>query len=328
MLDKLRSEIRSVVESCCDAPDFCESILQVLSRSDFALHPEARCTAGILTLKICESISGTLTNAAFKVAVAVELYMEAGVLFDNVADQELETRQNMGVAGEMAIAIGLMSCGAKAACEAGKQMGSDSLGLNLMMRLQKDCLAGCSGQFLDGYLQKHDLVSTDEALEMTCRKSGSLGRSAATLGAIVATEDSGIIDLFAEFGFNLFTYLQLLDDLRDACPSDGYMRDLEQHKKTLPLTYFYNYLAQEYTGPDSTTLPWECNRWSVEDIRREYSLSGANMFCAIVAETFLNRAKSILETLRGRIRTVASLERYVSSMEIIPDEVLEIAKVS
>ncbi len=51
---------------------------------------------------------------------------------------------------------------------------------------------------------------------MTSLKAGSLGRFAAGLGASMATDDPEIVDLCGDFGFNLFTYLQLVDDLRDA----------------------------------------------------------------------------------------------------------------
>ena len=320
MLYELQSGIRRVVELYCDEPTLCKGILQVLSRPGFALHPEARCTAGLLTLKVYEVYS-TLTISAYQAAVAVELCMEAGILFDNIADNESDPTHSMSAAEELAVATGLMACGGRAACEAGRQAGNDAQGLRLLLQLQKDCLRGCSGQFLDANLQRRSLFSTEEALEMTCRKSGSLGRSAAALGAIMATEDSETIDLFGEFGFNLFAYLQLIDDLRDACPANGNMRDLKQHKKTLPLAYFYNYLLQEYTGPDGAIIPWEYDKWSSQDIRREYSASGADMFCAIVAETFLNRAKSILIALRGKVRTAEGLEHFVSSLEISPDEV-------
>lgn len=324
MVGELRSEIRSTLGLYCDGHSLFEGMIQTLSHQGLALHSEARCAAGLLTLKVCEAICDILPDAVWKTAAAVELCMEAGILFDNIADEELDIMPSHSTAEGLAVAVGLMACGGRAACEAAMQFGNNAQGLNLLLQLQKDCLSGCSGQFMDACLQKQTGVSTEESLEMTCRKSGSLGRSAAALGAIIATDDSEIIDLFGEFGFNLFSYLQLIDDLRDACPLDGSMRDMEQHKKTLPLTYFYNYLMQEYTEPDGPIIDWE--NWANQDIRREYIASGADMFCVIVAETFLNRAKSILVTLRDKVRTVEGLEQYISSLEISPDEVFAVAK--
>ncbi|MFC1925267.1 polyprenyl synthetase family protein [Chloroflexota bacterium] len=321
MLNELRSEIRHAVESYCDDPDLRDAMLQVLSRPDCALHANARCTAGLLTLKTYEAICGAPTAAAFQAAVAMEMYVYAARIFDNVADEEIDSTQGMTVAEELPIAIGLMSCGGIAACEAGKLAGSDTQGLRLLLQLQRDCLKSCNGQFMDARLQRHSQVSTDEALEMSCRKSGSLGRLAAALGAIIATEHFKIIGLFEEFGFNLFTYLQLLDDMRDACPSDGPMRDLEQNKKTLPLAYFHNILLEELTEAGDGIIRWEYDKQSRQDICQEFGASGAVIFCAIIAETFLNRAKSNLVALKNRVRTVEGLEQFVSSLEISLDEV-------
>jgi len=321
MLGELRSEINCVVEAYCDEPALRDCLLRVLFRTGFALHPKSRCMAGLLTLEIYRAIRGTLTDAALKAAVSVELCMEAAFIFDNIADQEIDSEQDMNIAEELTVAIGLMSCGGIAACEAGRLAEGDARGLALLLQLQKGCLGGCGGQMMDAHLQEHGLVSTEEALEMTCRKSGSLGRSAAVAGAIIATDDPRVINLFGEFGFNLFTYLQLLDDLRDACPTDGNIRDLEQNKKTLPLAYFYNYMLHEYSGQDNAIIPLKYDEWSGQDIRREYSASGSDVFCSIIAETYLNRAKSNLVVLKDLIMEVEGLEQFVSSAEISPDEV-------
>lgn len=318
---ELRSEIRRAIETYCDELDLSQSMLDALSRPDFALHPETRCTAGLLTLKIYESICGEITAAALHSAAAVELYMEAACIFDNIADGDIDLTQSFTPAEELTIAIGLLMCGGIAACEAGRQAGGDAKGLSLLLRLQQGCLNSCSGQLQDIRLQKQKLISTDEALEMTCRKSGNIGKQIATIGALIATDSSEVVDLFSELGFNLFTYLQLIDDLRDACPSDVYPRDIEQHKKTLPLAYFYKSLLQEHSRPEYDIIPSLNNEQAQRDIRYKFRTSGAGIFCAIVAETFMNRAKSNLVSLEGRVRTVEGLAQFVSSLEISPDEV-------
>ena len=140
MLYELQSRIRDAVESYCDEPALREGMLQELSRPGFALHSDARCTAGLITLKVYEAIYGSLTTAAFQAAVAVELYMEAGVLFDNIADDELDSAQGMSMATGLPVAVGFMACGGRAACEAGQQAGSDAKGLGLLIQLQRDLI--------------------------------------------------------------------------------------------------------------------------------------------------------------------------------------------
>ena len=59
---------------------------------------------------------------------------------------------------------------------------------------------------------------------------------------------------------------------------------------------------------------------SSPDVTEEYDSSGAQVFGAIVAETFLNWAKDTLEVLKGLFPgTVEQLEQHISSLEITVD---------
>ena len=165
---------------------------------------------------------------------------------------------------------------------------------------------------------------------MTLLKSGSLGRFAAAFGAGMATDDPEIVRSFGEFGFDLLTYLQLVDDLRDACPLDGKPGDLSQHKKTVPLVFFYDYLAQRYPDRGNALdiidgiMSQRTPESAALEIRREFEASGAGLFVAIAAETFLNRAKSHLERLKLRVANVEELEQLIGALEISPQEILAV----
>lgn len=58
------------------------------------------------------------------------------------------------------------------------------------------------------------------------------------------------------------------------------------------------------------------------EIRRDFERSGAGFFCAILAETYLNRARRNLTALKGKSYRVESFEHLVESVEIKPQEVL------
>lgn len=323
MKDMLRSEIRNILEDYCAEPALREAMLRAVSREGFALHGEGRCTAGLLTLEVYRAICGTVDTVALRAAVAVELYMEAAFMFDHVADNELDATSGLSAAEELTLAITLMSCGAAVACEAAQLAGGHSRSLDPLLQLQRDCIKSCSGQFLDTRMQKSTSANTDQSLKMTSLKSGSLGRLAAAFGAGIATDDPQTISLFAEFGSDLFTYLQLIDDMRDACPEKAPLKDMSQSKKTLPLAYFYNYLVEEPSKANCDIMSLKA--LDGNDIRPVYEASGAGVFCAIVAETFLNRAKSKLAVLRNRTRTVEGLEQFVSSLEFSPNEILAVS---
>jgi geranylgeranyl pyrophosphate synthase len=322
MFAVLRAEIRKTVELYCEEIISREAMLRALARPGFALHPQAPCRAGVLTLEVYQAISGSPSAAAIQAAVAVELHMQAAYLFDNVADRDKGPSDDLSAGEELALAIGLLSCGQAAAVEAAYAAGRHGSGLRLLLQWTGHCASSCcAGQFLDAYLERQPLATTEEALKMTSLKAGSLGRFATGLGASMATEDPEIVNMSGEFGFNLFTYLQLVDDLRDAFKAQDLRGDLMQRKKTLPVVFFRNSLTESNHEVVCSIIPsgvWG-NTWV--DVSREFEASGARIFGAIVAEAFLNRAKSNLAGIKSRLGTVGNLERFVRSFEITPQEV-------
>ena len=148
---------------------------------------------------------------------------------------------------------------------------------------------------------------------MTGLKAGALGRLAAELGAGLATDQPETVRLLGDFGFNVFTYAQLIDDMRDACPLDGSQGDMAMHKKTLPVVFFYGSLLQSASGRGNGQARLgevqEC-----ADVQREFGASGARVYCAIVAEAFLGRAKANVAALRSRVAEVRHLEEFLDSV--------------
>ena len=322
MLAALRAEIRRTVVLYCEEPLFRKAMLCALARPGFALHPQAPCRAGILTLEVYQAISGSLGVAAIQAAVAVELHMQAAYMFDNVADRDTNCH-DLSVAEELALAIALLSWGQAAAGEAVCVAGRNGIGLRSLLKWSRSCASGCcAGQFLDAYLEKRPRVTIDEAITMTSMKAGNLGRFAAGLGASVATDSCEMVRLCGDFGFNLFTCLQLVDDLRDACPAQGPQSDLVRHKKTLPLVFFHDSLAGKSNGVVCSIMPADAFGEDGLDVIQAFKASDAQLFGVIVAEAFLNRAKSNLADIKNRVATTGNLERLVSSFEINPREVV------
>ena len=331
MLDVLRSEIRRTVELYCAEPTHRDAMLRALARPGFALHPNAPCRAGLLTLHVYQAIYGPPSVTVLQAAAGAELQMEAAAIFDHVADREIDPTCGLSSAEELALAIAVLSCGAAAACQAAHQTGRNGASLRALLQFHSNIIGACSGQFLDGHLEQSDRATADEALTMSSLKSGGVGKLAAAFGASIATDDPETVRLFGEFGFNLFTYLQLVDDLRDACPAYGKPGDLIQHKKTVPLVFFYDYLAQRYPEGGNTLniidgiMSGRTAESAALDIRREFEASGAGLFGAIIAEAFLNRARSHLERLKPHVGSVEHLEQFIGSLEISPQEILAVA---
>ncbi|MBN2098699.1 MAG: polyprenyl synthetase family protein [Dehalococcoidia bacterium] len=319
----LQAEIRKIIGSYCEDSTFRGAVMRALADPGFALHSDAHCRAGILTLEVFRVVSGSPSAVAVKAAVAVELHMQAAYLFDSVADRDKASSSGLGAAEELAIAIGLMSYGQSAVCEAASAAGRRGYELQSLLRWTADCASQCcTGQFLDAYLEKRPEATVEEALKMTSLKAGSLGRFAAGLGASIATEDYELVRLSSEFGFNLFTYLQLLDDLRDALEVQDLPGDLMRHKKTLPTVFLRNSLTEGNSMVACSIIPSEPCTGTKAIACQGFEPSWPRFFGAIVAEAFLNRAKGNLADIKKRLGTVGNLEHFVRSFEITPQEVV------
>ena len=321
MLEQLRAQIESSVRRSCEDAQHRDAMVRVLSRPGFALHPEGPCRAGVLTVEAYRAIVGSVADEVILGAAGVEMQMEAAYMFDGVADGEEESRDELSPAEELALAITLLYCGSSATIEA---IGLAKIGqarLLPLLELHRGYIGACGGQYLDARLGYRDHASSEESLRMTKLKSGSLGKGAGGFGASLATDDPELIRGFEELGWNLFTYAQLIDDLRDAFPTHGPWRDWDQSKKTLPLVFLKNAVRgvqQEDRSPSDiiatlahaeTGSPW--NPSLAGDAH------GAKIFAAVVAEAFLNRAKRDLEDLRTRLSgTVEPLEQLISGLEI------------
>lgn len=232
-------------------------------------------------------------------------------MLDHVVDQEMDLAFGLNASEELATAITLLTCSFAVACEAAHGASGNRSGVSLLQHFHTNFISACAGQLLDLRLQHGDLATTDEALRMTSLKAGSLGRLAAAFGAGIATEDLETISLFGEFGFNLFTYLQLIDDQRDACSLGDSRSDLAQRKQTLPLAFFYHSLVEWQPRKSDDTMRQAASENIQRNPLQAFEDCGARTFCAIVAEVFLNRAKASLASLNESGWRTEDLERLV-----------------
>jgi geranylgeranyl pyrophosphate synthase len=195
---------------------------------------------------------------------------------------------------------------------------ADASGFFAMQNMVRNCIAACAKQHMDATLALREASTTAEALSMTELKAGGCGRLAASFGAELATQDEELRRLFSDLGFNIFVYLQLLGDLRDAYPAEGVPADLLQGKKTVPLAYFHSAASDRRAiGSDSIMLrdDNDCG------YRREFDDGGANTFGAVVAEAYLNQAKVNMADLSAQLGSLDRLERLIESLEIDPQDI-------
>lgn len=314
MLHALKEEISSAVSRFCVDSAQRKAILRALARPGFALNTTSQCRAGILTLHTYGAIKGFTDKIAISGAAAVEMCMEAAFMFDSIADQDRDDIHTLSYPEELALALTLTSCGSSKATEAALLSGMDCS--KALSHFFVSFSSASAGQFLDAAFEKSGRVSIKKALSMTLLKSGSLGEFSSGFGASIATEDTRMIKLFNLFGFNLLTYMQLVDDLKDALQPSGQKSDLLRRKKTVPTVFFLE-SPENGSHPENDIMPKTSN---FDGLLKSFDDSGARLFTAVVAEMYLNKSKSNLSDLAGLGVNTKDLENFVKSVEFTPEE--------
>ena len=114
--------------------------------------------------------------------------------------------------------------------------------LDLMRLYDETCLALCEGQYLDIAASEGSTpMSVEGYLDMIGRKTAALIAGSVQAGAMLATDDTRVIEAYRSFGWALGMAFQLNDDLLgiwgDEQSTGKEPSDLAKHKKTLPLIY-------------------------------------------------------------------------------------------
>jgi len=308
LLGRLRGQIRDVVATRV-ATTIHVDLLGLLGRPGYALHPDSMCRAGTLALTVHETVSrGSLGRTALLAAAAVELQMEAAFVFDEVADAPPGAKRSE----DLGLAIALLTAGTAASVEAAAAAPDPSGAMDHFCRAYSEA---CAGQFLDAALQGRGGATFEEALRMTCLKSGGLGRFTTGFAARVAGAEADGVALFERFGDHTFTLAQVVDDLRDAC-APGQTSDLAQGKATLPVVFY-----SRVPGP-----PAPVDAMLSEDICRTYDSSGAPVYAAILAHAYMSRAEEDLTSLARRGYAVEGLVGFFESLVSSAGETLSAAR--
>jgi len=310
VLKPLREQVHEVIATCV-APTIRMDLVKLLGRPGYALHPDGSCRAGVLALEVHEAvIREPAGRTALLAAAAVELQMEAAYVFDEVADAAPYGKRSE----DLALAIALLTAGVAAAVEAAAHSEDSSAALHHFCTAYGEA---CAGQFLDAMLQRRGEATLEEALQITCLKSGGLGKFVAGFAARVAGADADGVALFDRLGSHMFTFAQLVDDLRDACVP-GKASDLAQRKATLPVVFYGQ-------GIDSLA---PVNGMLSSAIRRTYESSGAPPYVAILAHAYMNRAEEDLSLLARHGYAVGGLGRFLKSVDSGAGETLSAARSS
>lgn len=185
-----------------------------------------------------------------------------------------------------------------------------------------------SGQYQDahGYIRADSNLAT--SFQITCGKSGSLGRCSAEIGAALATSDPDLIALAGLYGEHLAVARQFHDDVANLWPVTGQLEDLEQLKSTLPLTFALAKGADGKNKPESDLgtfvhleeldgreqLHWKDSpvNGHVKAARDEIFSGGAIHFALLQATINLVRARSLGKQIEQLVPGSSMLQQLAS----------------
>ncbi len=209
--------------------------------------PRGKRIRPLLGLLAYESLAGEHAPA-LPGAAAVELGHNFSLVHDDIEDRDVERRHRptlwavFGVAQAINTGDTLFTLSRMALHRLSELGFSDAKVLALMRLYDETCLALCEGQFMDIWSAEHDeRLSVDFYFDMIGRKTAALIAASVQAGAMLATDDEGVIEAYRGFGWSLGIAFQLNDDLLgiwgDEQTTGKEPSDLAKHKKTLPVIY-------------------------------------------------------------------------------------------
>ena len=209
--------------------------------------PRGKRLRPLLGLLAYDSLTGD-HRAALPGAAAVELGHNFSLVHDDIEDRDVERRHRAtlwtvwGVPQAINAGDTLFTLSRMALHRLTELGFSDAKVLALMRLYDETCLALCEGQFMDIWSAEHDeRLSIDFYFDMIGRKTAALIAASVQAGALLASDDEGVIEAYRGFGWALGMAFQLNDDVLgiwgDEQSTGKEPSDLAKHKKTLPLIY-------------------------------------------------------------------------------------------
>ncbi|MDQ0063524.1 polyprenyl synthetase family protein [Paenibacillus harenae] len=248
---------------------------------------------GQLTLLHYRMFGGT-APAIYQAAAAVELFILASDIFDDLQDQDAPGKSWMQVPAPIAIHVAssllTLSQQAMQSCEFDQAVRLALIGL-----MNDQLLRAANGQMLD----LMDMASDEQSyLETVKLKSASLLLFACMTGVIAAGKPWQPV--VAEYAQEIGIAAQIRNDLRDLLRWDE-KSDFLQRKRTL-LTM---YLVESVSGEDKWIADYFEGLLSIQDVERRSEMfeeaverSGALLYGAVMSRMHYNRFEELLDSMQ------------------------------
>ncbi|HEX2193418.1 MAG TPA: polyprenyl synthetase family protein [Candidatus Limnocylindria bacterium] len=198
--------------------------------------------------------------------------------------------------------------------------------LDMMRIYDETCLALCEGQFLDISFERRTDVTVDEYMEMIGRKTAALVAASVQAGAMMATDDTDVVDAYRRFGYTLGLAFQMADDVKgsfwtSAASGKPEAGDIRKRKKTLPLVWALQNASdadvarlREIYAPKAGTSDGPMSPDLVDEVLAILERAGARDFALGEARRYRDLALAGVAELPAAEQPRAELEALVQSV--------------
>lgn len=237
---------------------------------------------------------GGAGDAVYQAAAAVELFVLASDILDDLQDQDAPSKSWMQVPQPIALHVAssmlTLSQQTMQSCEFAAEVRLSLVGL-----MNEQLLRSANGQMLD---LTNAITDEQSYLDMVKQKSASLLLFACMAGVIAAGMPWQ--ETVAEYAEQIGIAAQIRNDMRDLLRWDD-KSDFLQRKKTL-LTL---YLAEGASGDDQWIADYFDGIMSIEDVLSRAKMfeeacerTGALLYGGVMSRMYYNRFEELLESMQ------------------------------
>jgi len=297
---RLQREIEALISSIEVEDSFKALIRYPLKESGRPLSSPVESCIPMLPLLVCNSICGKYEQA-LPVTAAVGFLQTAGDIFDDIEDDDLEKSTSLTHSRPEAINIAtVLLLLSQLALTKLKEANVDSdTAISIIEEASKYGITACHGQHLDIGLKDIPNLSEENYLKTISSKSASQIECACRIGAMLATKDDEIINIYALFGHNLGMASQLANDIHGITKAKKGKSDIAKRAITLPVIYaLANAQGEERNILD---LVYEKKK-TVSDLIESNVIEllfniGAIHYTIVTMEVYRQKALSVLKKL-------------------------------
>ena len=266
---------------------------------NYLLNLEGKRFRPILTLISADCFGGELNNS-LPAALSVELFHNFTLMHDDIMDSAPLRRGKVTVHEKWNINAAILSGDAMLIKSyESLQYYENKSHILLFKLLNKTALEVCEGQQLDINFQTNENVTLEDYIKMIKLKTAVLIACSLKMGAITAGASKKDSQLIYDFGIIIGLAFQIKDDFLDVygdIKSFGKKigGDILENKKTILFHNAYSktstqnkallkkYFSDSYDGNNNN---------KINDVKRIYDDSGANLETKVLIKEYLEQAK-------------------------------------